>query len=176
MIDKKLLRASLLLAVGCLLLEPSLLGAGATPRKMNGTWFALVEVTIPPGPTVELPELGTFSTSGTIIMSTGFPPMALPFDQGPFTAVINVGQGNWKYRGGKFMGTQLRFISDQDTGMPMGYTKLISEWHLVNRNAAEGSYRAEILQPNMEPYTIGGFPAVFEGSFEMFRLPIESLP
>ena len=176
MIDKKLLRASLLLAVGCLLLGPSVLGAGATPRKMNGTWLALVEVTLAPGQTEILPELVTYSTSGTSIASTGFPPMPLPFDQGPFTATIKVGQGNWVFRGGMFKGAQLRFVTDLNTGMPMGYTKLITEWHLVNRNAAEGSYRAEILQPDMSPYTIGGTPVVFEGAFEMFRLPIESLP
>ena len=175
MIDKKLLKASLLLMVGCLLVGASVLHAGkATPRKMNGTWFALVEMS---GAPVPLPELLTFSTSGISIASNGFPPMPFDFDDfDPFMAVIKIGQGNWTFRAGKFKGTQLRFVTDLNTGMPIGYTKLIAEWYLLNRNAAEGSYRAEILQPDMSPYTIGGTPVVFEGAFEMFRLPIESLP
>jgi hypothetical protein len=173
---KKVVRTSLVLAIGCLMLGSSLLSAGASPRRMNGTWLAVVEVTIPPGPTVELPELGTFATSGTVVMSTGFPPMTFPFDQGTFTAIVNLGQGNWTYRGGKFRGTQLRFVSELGTGMPKGYTKLISEWHLVDKKTAHGTYRAEILQPDMQPYTIGGQPVVFTGDFDMIRVPIESLP
>ena len=105
------------------MLSSTVLWAGATPRKMDGTCLALVEVTIPPGPTAELPALGSFFTSGTVVTSTGLPPMAPPFDQGAFTAVVNVGQGNWTYRGGKFKGTQLRFVTDLKTGMPMGYTE-----------------------------------------------------
>ena len=174
MTGKRFLTVSLLVAVGCLVLGATTLEAGATPRKMNGTWFVIVELPGAPGP---MPELVTYSASGTSIASAGFPPMPFDFDDTPpFMGTALVGQGNWRFRGGKFTGTQLRFLTELGTGMPMGYTKLIAEWHLVSRNAAEGSYRAEVLQPDMAPYTIGGFPVVFEGSFEMFRLPIESLP
>lgn len=45
--------------------------------------------------------------------------------------------------------------------MPKRYLKLITEWHLLNSNTAQSFYRAEVLQPDMTPYTAGGAPAVF---------------
>jgi hypothetical protein len=140
---------------------------------MNGTWLAMVEIPDVPD---ALPELLTFSTSGTVVASTGFPPFPFDFDQGSVVAAPKIGQGNWVFRGGMFRGTQLRFLVDLSTYMPIGFTKLVSEWRLLDRNTARGSYRAEVLQPNMSPYTIGGVPVVFEDEFEMYRLPVESLP
>jgi hypothetical protein len=60
--------------------------------------------------------------------------------------------------------------------MPIGYSKLVSEWELLDRNTGRGDYRLEILRLDLEPHTIAGQPIVFEGPYEMFRLPVESLP
>lgn len=178
---KGLVTISLVLAVGCLLLGSSLLSAGATPRKMNGTWSSIIE--IPANPvlgnteTVYMPELDTFSTSGTAITSSASPVMPLNVDSGPYLAAVEIGQGNWIFRGGRFFMTQWRFLTDTDTGDPLGYLKVLVEWSLVSRNAATGTYQVEMLQLDMTtPYEVDGSPVVVGGAFDMWRLGVERLP
>ena len=149
---------------------------------MNGTWSSVVAVpandVLGNSETLYLPELDTFSTSGTVVTSSAAAVLELEIDGlGTILGATQIGQGNWRFRGGKFNSTQWRFLSNAATGQPVGYVKVIVEWHLVNRNTAEGVYQVEMLQLDMStPFTSGGSPIVIPGFFEMWRLPVESLP
>ena len=176
-------RVTVTLTLICLVAGSSVLFAGnATPKKMNGTWSSIS--TIPPndilGNTepVSLPELDTFSTSGTAISSSAATVLPLTTDQGIFLAATQIGQGSWKFKGGRrFAMTQWRFFSDATTGEPLGYLKLILEWRLSHWNAGQGVFQVEMLQLDMTtPYTSGGNPVVIQGPFAMWRLAIEPLP
>jgi hypothetical protein len=179
---KGLLKQCLGLAIGLALLAAASVAEppGHIPKRMIGTWLAGVEITLEPGTDpIYLPEIGTFERGGTAIYSSGFPPLALPFDQTNgelVTYEAKAGQGSWIYKAGRFVGTQWRILVEVSTGIPLGFSKLTSEWQLIDRNTGQGMYRAEVLQPDFSPYTIGGQPVVFEGNFELFRLPTESLP
>jgi len=181
--------AAVILAIICLIVGPSALFAGqpggtAAPKKMNGTWGSMV--TVPPNDilgnvvNVDLPELDTFSTSGTVITSAGASVMPLTLDQGFYLASVGLGQGNWKMAGGnRFVMTQWRFLTDMNSGEPFGYIKVLAEWILVGNNSVidEGEYEVQILQLDMmTPFTSGGIPAAVRGPFYMWRLPIEPLP
>jgi hypothetical protein len=154
----------------------------ATPKKMNGTWSSIV--TVPPNDVlgnpvdVYLPEMDTFSTSGAVITSALASVMPLDLDQGFFFASVGLGQGNWKMVGGhRFVMTQWRFLTDMNTGEPFGYMKVLAEWTLVDKNSAVGEYEVQMLQLDMTtPFTSGGAPAAVRGPFNMWRLPVESLP
>lgn len=95
---RKMLRLSLVLLVAGLILESTALLAGATPRKMNGTWQSLVAV--PPNDvlgntqTEYLPEFDTYSTSGTVVTTSAAPILPLDFDQGAFLVGSQTGHGN----------------------------------------------------------------------------------
>jgi len=177
---QKLTRTLVILAIGTLLIAPVLANA-ATTKKMNGTWASLSE--IPPndmlGTTAPLviPQLDTFSTSGTVVTSSGASVLALATDQGNFLASVGIGQGSWKFRGGRFTMTEWHFINDMATGQPVGYMKTTAEWSLANKKIGAGSYHVEMLHLDMTtPYTSGGSPAAVSGSFQMWRMPVESLP
>ena len=159
----------------------------ATPKKMNGTWSSIV--TVPPNDILgneedlDLPELDTFSTSGTVITSTAASVMPLELDDGAggsitYLASVGIGQGNWKFIGRhRFVMTQWRFLTDMDTGQPFGYIKVLAEWELENKNFATGRYEVQILELDMmTPFTSGDVPAVVSGPFTMWRLPIKRLP
>jgi hypothetical protein len=169
----------------CLVLGESALFAGQpqgpNSRKMRGTWSSLVVV--PPndilGNTepVFLPELDTFTHSRTSITSSSATILPVETDQGSFLTATGIGQGNWKFEGGRFIATQWRFISDVSNGQPLGYLRMLVEWQLLDNNSGEGSYRVEIFQLDMTtPYTSGGSPIMIEGPFTIWRLPIEPLP
>jgi hypothetical protein len=165
----------MLVLVGGLWLGPAPGEAGGHARWMKGTWMTIIPWE--QSPTGFLPEIGSFDLSGTVVYQSGFPPVTLPLDGlGPVTFAPKVGLGTWKCRRGAFAGTQWRFLYDLETGMPIGYSKLVSEWELLDRKTARGDYRVEILRLDMEPHTVGGQPVVFEGSYEMFKLPVEPLP
>ena len=178
-------RVAVILTIICLIVGPSALFAGqpdgkAAPKKMNGTWSSIV--TVPPNDVlgnpddVYLPEMDTFSTSGTVITSAlGFMPLNL--DKGFFLVSVGIGQGNWKMAGGhRFVMTQWRFLTDLDSGQPFGYMKIVAEWRLVDKNLAFGEYEVHILKLDTTPFNSGGVPAVVGGPFEMERLHIEYLP
>ena len=167
--------ALMLLVAGGLMLWPALAESGGHARWMKGTWMTIIPWE--QSPTGFLPEIGSYDRSGTVVFQSGFPPVTLPLDGlGPVTFAPKVGLGSWKCRRGGFVGTQWRFLFDQSTGMPIGYSKMVGEWELLGRNTGRGDYRLEILRLDMEPHTIAGQPIVFEGPFEMFKLPVESLP
>jgi hypothetical protein len=183
-------RIAVILTIICLIAGSSALVAGqsegkATPKKMNGTWSSIV--TIPPNDILgnaedlDLPELDTFSTSGTVVTSSGASVMLLTLDQGgqeEFLAAVGIGQGTWKFVGGhRFVMTQWRFLTDFESGKPFGYIKVLSKWRLVNKNLAAGEYEVQMLALDMmTPLTFGGVPVVIGGPFAMWRLPIERLP
>ena len=180
-------RVAVILTIICLIAGSSALVAGqsegkATPKRMNGTWSSIV--TVPPNVILgnefdlDLPELDTFSTAGTVITSAGASVMYLFLDQGEFMAAVGIGQGSWKFIGGhRFVMTQWRFLTDMISGEPFGYIKVLSELKLVNKNAAIGEYEVQMLALDMEtPFTSGGEPAAVGGPFAMWRLPIERLP
>ncbi len=175
-------RVAVILAIICLIAGSSALVAGqsegkATPKKMNGTWGSVV--TVPPNDILgnpvdmDLPELDTFSTAGTVITSSGATVMPLVLDQGDFLASVGIGQGTWKFLGGRrFVMTQWRFLTDINSGEPFGYIKVLAEWRLVNKNLASGDYEVQILGLDMmTPFTSGGEPAAVGGPFTMWRLP-----
>jgi len=180
-------RVAVILAIICLIAGSSALVAGqsegkATPKKMNGTWSSIV--TVPPNDILgnvedlDLPELDTFSTAGTVITSAGASVLPLELDQGFFLASVGIGQGSWKFGGGhRFIMTQWRFLTDMSSGEPFGYIKVLAEWKLVNKNLAFGEYEVQMLALDMvTPFTSGGVPATVGGPFAMWRLPIEHLP
>ena len=181
-------RVAVILTIICLVAGPSALFAGqsdgkAAPKKMNGTWSSIV--TVPPNPImgntedVNLPEMDTFSTSGTVITSIAAPIMWLTLDQvGTRLTLFGIGQGTWKMAGGhRYVSTQWRFLTDMNTGEPFGYLKIVVEWGLVDNNYAAGEYEVQLLALDMETlFTSGGVPAVIDGPFQMSRLPIEYLP
>jgi hypothetical protein len=176
---QKLTRTTVILMIGSLLMGPAV-AHSATPTKMNGTWASLAE--IPPndmlGNTVAIVlfQLDTFSTSGTVVTSSGAPVLAIATDQGSFVGTVGIGQGSWKYRSGRFSSTQWHFINNVTTGQLVGYMKTIAEWSLANKKTAAGSYRVEMLQLDMTtPFTSGGSPAAVSGSFQMRRMPVERL-
>ena len=157
----------------------------ATPRKMNGTWSSIVVV--PPNEILgneepmPLPELDTFSGSGTVVTSSGASVMPLTLDdpeEAFYLASVGIGQGNWKFTGTRhFVMTQWRFLTDMNTGEPFGYIKIFAEWDLVDRHEARGTYEVQILELDMmTPYLSGGEPVRVRGPFFMHRLRIEPLP
>ena len=177
---QKLTGALVILAIGTLLIGPAIAEA-ATTKKMNGTWASLSE--IPPndmlGNTVALvfPTLDTYAASGTVVTSSGASVLAVETDQGSFVGTVGIGQGAWKYRGGRFISTQWHFINDVATGQPVGYMKTTAEWSLANKKIGAGSYQVELLQLDMmTPYTSGGSPAALSGPLQMWRMPVESFP
>ena len=150
-------------------------------RMMQGTWSSMIE--IPPNDilgnpeTVYMPELDSFTGGGTAITSSAFPVMPLAVDEGSFLAAVEIGQGNWAYRGDHFVMTQWRFLTDTITGAPLGYLKITAEWTLPAPGQAAGSYHVEMLHLDMTtPYNSDGSPVVVDGPFVMWRLPVESLP
>ena len=181
-------RVAILLTIGCLVVGPAALFAGesgtATPKKMNGTWSSVVIV--PPndilGNTEDmpLPELDTFSGSGTVITSSGATVMPLTLDpqEELYLASVGIGQGNWKFIGNhRFIMTQWRFLTDLNTGEPFGYIKVLAEWRLQGKHQAIGEYEVQILELDMmTPYYSNGEPVRVGGPFFMQRLPIERLP
>ena len=175
-----------LLTMICVITGPAVLVAGnpegkATPRRMQGTWSSMIE--IPPNDilgnpeTVYMPELDSFTSGGTAITSSAFPVMPLAVDEGSYLAAVEIGQGNWVFRGDHFVMTQWRFLTDTESGEPLGYLKITAEWTLPNRSQAEGSYHVEMLHLDMmTPYNKDGSPVVVAGPFDMWRLPVGSLP
>lgn len=181
-------RVAILLTIGCLIVGPTALFAGqlgnATPKKMSGTWSSVVVV--PPndilGNTEDmpLPELDTFSGSGTVITSSGATvlPLNLDSEEDFYLASVGIGQGNWKFIGKhRFVMTQWRFLTDMNTGEPFGYIKVLAELRLENKHQAIGEYEVQILELDMmTPYYSNGDPVRVSGPFFMRRLPIERLP
>jgi hypothetical protein len=175
-----------LLTMICVITGPAVLVAGnpegkATPRRMQGTWSSMIE--IPPNDilgnpvTVYMPELDSFTSGGTAITSSAFLVMPLDVDEGPYLAAVEIGQGNWRFKGGQYAMTQWRFLTDTVAGEPLGYLKITAEWSLLTPGHAEGLYLVEMLELDMTtPYEKDGMPVVVEGPFEMWRLPVESLP
>ena len=175
-----------ILTIIYLIAGPAALAAGDwegrfTPKRMQGTWSSLIE--IPPNDIlgnpvpVSMPELDSFSAGGTAITSSAFPVMPLAVDEGSYLAAVEIGQGNWVFRGDHFVMTQWRFLTDTESGEPLGYLKITAEWTLPNWSQAEGSYHVEMLHLDMmTPYNKDGSPVVIEGPFDMWRLPVESLP
>ena len=181
-----MLCAVALLAIICAAAGSAALAAGdwegrLLPRRMQGTWSSMIE--IPPNDilgnpeTVYMPELDSFTGGGTAITSSAFPVMPLAVDEGSFLAAVEIGQGNWAYRGDHFVMTQWRFLTDTITGAPLGYLKITAEWTLPAPGQAAGSYHVEMLHLDMTtPYNSDGSPVVVDGPFVMWRLPVESLP
>lgn len=179
--------AVLIVAIVFLIAGPSALLAGQpggapAPKKLNGTWTSVV--TVPPNDIlaneedVFLPELDTFSTSGTVITSAAASVLPLTLDEGFFLASVGIGQGNWKMTSGNhFVMTQWRFLTDLNTGEPFGYVKIIAEMGLQGRDYFSGEYEVHLLGLDMmTPLNSGGVPAVIGGPFEGWRLPIDHLP
>jgi hypothetical protein len=177
------------LGLVCLMVGSSAVIAGqfegkATPKKMNGTWSSVVVV--PPndilGNTEDmpLPELDTFSASGTVVTSAGATvlPLTLDSEEDSYLASVGLGQGNWKFIGNhRFVMTQWRFLTDLNTGEPFGYIKVLAEWRLESKHQAIGEYEVQILELDMRtPYYSNGDPVRVSGPFFMQRLPIERLP
>jgi hypothetical protein len=172
-------RVLAVLAIGCLLAGVVAVEA-ASPKKMNGTWisFSVIppnDILGNPDPMV-LPEFETFSTSGTIITSSSATVMPLTTDEGSFPALVGLGQGNWKFRGGEFLMTQWRFLVNATDYQPVGFLKISNRWTLQNKKRGGGVYQVELLDLDMEPLHSGGDPIVITGAFEIQLMPVEAMP
>jgi hypothetical protein len=165
---------------------------GATPaqassRRVAGSWFAVVNV--PPNPLlgnpvdIQFPELFTFDRGGGATSQSGLVGFPIPGPGGVLTPVLmSSGHASWKVsRTGRIRATDWRMLNDPATSanpLPVGFVKIRFEGRLVDRNRIQGEWVLDLFGPGGEgdPILVGGEPFQIGSTFEMTRLPVESLP